>query len=173
MPTPHEGMPAQQLTAPLRLPLLLGRPDRFPSAEAAAHYIAAMIDGEGSVVMRMFSTPRQKWGCLRRVEISNTDWDLIEAFCDACAQVGISRVTVRPKAARKSHWSPAWIAEILRREDFRLIREVVPLQSRRKLAKLDAILVSYRQGTEDWKRRRSESATAGWAKWRAKRAIRS
>lgn len=46
--------------------------------EAAAHYLAAMIDGEGCVYVG------GRAGHKKCVQIANTEWELIEATIDAC-----------------------------------------------------------------------------------------
>jgi hypothetical protein len=108
---------------------------RLQGAEAAA-YLAAMIDGEGSVDFLAGPAAR------RAVYVFNTDPDIIAAVIECCAALGI-RHTFRADtstARRKQGWKVG----IYGREGLEIILGRVPIRSRRKLETLRAAVGSYK-----------------------------
>src|SRR5262249_20840144 len=136
------------------------------SPQVAAAYLAAMIDGEGWITVRQWSTPKQARGCMRVIGIANTERELIDACIDACEQLGIRPRLYEIKRQRPS-WSRKWEIQIIRRDSLRIVRDVVPIQSKRKSAKLDEALASYWWGTAEWRERKSNANRAVWEKRRA------
>jgi len=79
----------------------------------------------------------------RQVSIGNTDMDIIVA-CVACLmELGIPYWIHSRENAERPEWKPLTQVFITRKEGFEMIRELVPIQSSAKLAKLDQILASY------------------------------
>lgn len=91
--------------------------------EAAAHYLAAMIDGEGHVAHRLKAPGSRD----RHITITNTDVDIIAATLEACQVIGLTRVTIRIEAYH--HKTPIYVMRIAGRDQLKRIRDVVPLQS--------------------------------------------
>ncbi len=111
--------------------------DRAFSADEAAAYLAAMIDGEGWI-----GEPRTVFN--RAVRISNTDPDIIDAIRECCAVLGIT-YTVYAVDARKPSWSDQQMVVIAGRDNMRRIHAVVPIRAARKRARLERTLASYRR----------------------------
>ena len=105
---------------------------------AAAAYLAGMIDGEGHVSKGL---PRGN----RRVEIVNTDPDLLAAAGDCCNLLGIEwRVGWRTYARGTK---PCGSLVITGRRNLELLAEHVPLRSTKKRERLVFLLESY-EGVE-------------------------
>lgn len=104
--------------------------------EAAAYYLAAMIDGEGHVS----NLAKKTGGRDRHVTITNTDVDIVAATLEAAQAVGLTRITIRIETAH--HKTPLYVMRIAGRDQLRRIREVVPLQSVKR-HRLREALASY------------------------------
>lgn len=145
---------------------------RFPTQEAAAYYLAAMIDGEGSVSVTYTSSPQQNRRCVRYVEVGNTDSGLIAAFIEACDLLGIeTRTYVKPRPKAHPKWSDGWVVQIGKRESLQIVVDKVSIQSSKKQAKLRELLGSYWRGTEGSRHLKSQAAIKGWEKWRQNREV--
>ncbi len=94
----------------------------------AAIYLAAMIDGEGNVSITSHA---------RYVAVNNTDWDLIEATVECCLALGlhyrVDKCHMKPTDKRQ-----CWRVVITSRKSFEILRDIVPLRSRTKAAKVSA-----------------------------------
>jgi hypothetical protein len=115
---------------------------RFASQEAAAAYLAGIIDGEGHIANR-----RYQGGSARYVEIINTDPLILEAVADACEQLGITYTSFyreRPGDKNVRSRKPQWSFRISRSQDMEVVQARVPLQSE-KAAVLEQALTSYRK----------------------------
>ena len=116
----------------------------FQSSAVAAAYLAAMIDGEGTVAR--FNGDRGRDA--RFVAISNTDHALIAAIEECCNTLGIT-YTVNdesPAGARSrkyNHWTPIRQVRIYGQRNFRLLLAVVPIQAPGKQARLRRLVDSY------------------------------
>lgn len=119
-----------------------------PTADGAAHYLAGMIDGEGTI-----GVYRNPW-VHRSCRIVSTDRELIDACSEACLILGIEhRVrSVSKQPPRKQAWelSIGTIAAL------RVLAERVPLRhigKRKRLAEaLDSVRASYRPPRETLER---------------------
>lgn len=100
----------------------------------AAHYIAAMIDGEGCVVHS---------GHTRNVNIANTDPDLIAAIERCYETLGITYRVVTAKMYDERH-KQRWNVIVSNRESLQIIFDRVPIQASRKVEKLRVVLETYR-----------------------------
>lgn len=101
--------------------------------DQAAHYLAAMIDGEGHVT---------RTGTVRRVGVTNCDPDLIAAVCE-CYDVLEIRYTVRPKRRYKVTHTPCFDVMVESRAGLQTIWDRVPIRSSRKRQRLQEIVDSY------------------------------
>lgn len=100
----------------------------------AALYLAAMIDGEGDIAISHF----------RAIRVSNTDWDLIEATVECCLALGLKyRVDKTHHKPDKPKWRPGWRVVITGKASFEIVRDVVPLRSRAKAAKVAAAVAMF------------------------------
>jgi len=109
------------------------------NAETASAYLAAMIDGEGTVAIPAPSNRN------RVVRITNTDWGLIEAVAECCDVLCVDvRIVERAGTKRPAHWARAWDVVISKREALERLLAMVPLRSTKKLERLKAIVETYR-----------------------------
>lgn len=106
----------------------------------AAWYLAAMIDGEGSVS----NTKRGKYahGYHRGVKIANTDLDLIKATGRACDLLGVAYSIRTVEETRNPAWKPCHYLVIYGRENLIKLLDV-PIQSRGKREKLVESVKTY------------------------------
>lgn len=106
----------------------------------SASYVAAMIDGEGSVYYQL--NYNSGYARSRFVSISNTDDDIINAVSDALSDLDIDHSIYwhYDRRGRK----PLSYVYIMGRESLTKVAELVPIQSKRKQDKLAAALASYR-----------------------------
>lgn len=121
---------------------------RFPTHEAAAYYLAAMVDGEGTIS----GSYHPVTGKLRSryVSVCNTDLEIIAAVESACRALGIVYVC-RTTAPKKSIWKRRFDVIINRRIEIEKFAATVPIQCSRKRKRLAEILESYeRAGYGKW-----------------------
>jgi len=118
------------------------------SKKEAQAYLAAMIDGEGTVSDAYVTS--QRTGHLvrssaRSVRIANTDRTLLVVCGECCELLGIKfRIRERKKTRTiPKHWKKAWDPIISDRESFRRMCAVVPLQSEDKRERLRVLAASY------------------------------
>lgn len=103
---------------------------RFPSREAAAWYLAAMWDGEGSILRSNYD---------RVVSVSNTDETIIAACTDALDLLGIEhRINTYDQKWRNS--LPITRITVNKRAAQEKFAELVPIQCERKQRKLIEVL---------------------------------
>lgn len=113
---------------PLFLPFQLDVPLLDP-----ASYLAALIDGEGSVI---YEAP----GYVRQLKIVNTDLDIVEAAERAYQALDIRyRRYLTPRLDGRK---PIWTLVVCRQTDLRRAAALIPIQSR-KMAKLLTAAGSY------------------------------
>ncbi|MEU2106482.1 LAGLIDADG family homing endonuclease [Nocardia sp. NPDC019255] len=108
------------------------------NADQAAHYLAAMIDGEGWV-----GEPKSKLRN-RAIRIANTDRALIDAITECCDVLGI-HYTVQYQTGRKPGWAPQWWVDITGRASFEIVRDRVPVRAPQKRDRIARTAASYRQ----------------------------
>lgn len=108
----------------------------FTSQEAAA-YLAAMIDGEGTVSVHSARSSN------RTVRIANTDWELILAVEECCALLDIGCVIRKRLPPAKKNWKIGWDVTISGRANLKKVKAAVPLRSPQKIRRLDQLLASY------------------------------
>lgn len=106
-------------------------------AESAASYLAAMIDGEGTV-----SLPSGK-SSTRCIRIANTEPDIIAAVVRCCRILEIKCATYETAPARPG-WRKRWDVTISGKESLQQVLAMVPIQSRRKLYRLKELIKRYR-----------------------------
>jgi DNA-binding transcriptional ArsR family regulator len=106
----------------------------FESLEEAAGYLAALIDGEGSV----YGT-----GHRRAIFVFNSEVSIIKACLEACDMLGINaRARARENAAPMST-VPMWTVSIFGRENLETAERVLRLRSLRKQEALHRAVASY------------------------------
>lgn len=113
----------------------------FPSDEAAAYYLAALIDGEGHVAHRVYPS-----GPVRHIDIVNTDRALIEAAQAACDKLGLKWARYdrdRDGDAITPERKHQWNLRIARRESLERAAEILPLKAPAKRDRLLALIQSY------------------------------
>lgn len=117
---------------------------QFPlwSEQTAAAYLAAMIDGEGTVTN--FRGDRKRHA--RRISISNTDPAIIAAIVACCDVLG---VTYRLRTDLPGRWpskKPQWTAithvAIYGRANFQALLDI-PIQAPEKRRRLHVLVASY------------------------------
>jgi hypothetical protein len=109
----------------------------FKNLDEAAGYLAAIIDGEGSVDKGTPALKRRKG-----IRITNTDFELIDACEKACHLLGIHYIIghappAQPRYRRQRHLS------ILRLADLKLVWALVPFRHIEKRRRLQATLDYY------------------------------
>lgn len=102
----------------------------------AAFYLAAMIDGEGSVSHFLLRRSRM-------VRISNSDLELLEYCEEQCWLLGIA-CRVKPRYKRTNPRKPMYDLYITKRPDLQKVYDLIPFRSAPKRAKLALILSGYR-----------------------------
>lgn len=103
--------------------------------EQAAYYLAAMIDGEGTVAKADGRTNKM-------ARVTNTDRRLIAA-CEECCEALDIAYTVVPRKAYKAHWASGWDLVVSGKENIGRL-SALPLRSLAKKQRLLALLASYR-----------------------------
>lgn len=102
-----------------------------------AGYLAAMIDGEGSVaIARRDGRIKSRYVC-----IVNTDESIIEACEEACRALGITFT----RSCRRERARPLFHVGIYGRANLERLLEVVPLRSGAKAERLREAVESYQQ----------------------------
>lgn len=102
--------------------------------DGAAHYLAAMIDGEGTIGNTGFS---------RHIGIANTDPDIIGAIQRSCEVLGIEYRVVAHKKAQ-AHYRQRWDVIIGKQASMRKVLDLVPMQASCKVERLKIALSTYR-----------------------------
>jgi hypothetical protein len=108
----------------------------FASRDTAAGYLAAMIDGEGTVGLY-----RKPW-VSRAIRITNTERTLIDACSEACLLLGIEHSIDDGRALRSGKTS--WTLTIGKTAALSIVADCVPLRSARKSATLAEALATAR-----------------------------
>jgi hypothetical protein len=117
---------------------------QFPlwSEQTAAAYLAAMIDGEGTVT----NAPGRRARQTRMVSISNTDPAIITATTACCDVLRLTylvrteNVDRYPYAGRRR---PIMHVRIHGRTNFQRLLDTVPIQAPEKRRRLEVIVASY------------------------------
>ena len=128
----------------------------WPCDEAAAYYLAAMIDGEGTVGLTRARQSGHVNGAL--INIYNTDIDLLERSASACRKLGIRfKVIARRKSARAS-WKQGYWLLVTNMESVAIISRRVPVASAEKKRRIEAFM------ERSWiaKRPSKDSFAAAW-----------
>ncbi len=108
------------------------------SRKEAAAYLAAIIDGEGTVSVARGAKP------FRAVRIINTDPDIIEATMECCRRLGIdSRVSVKNIASERKQ--KCWVVTISSKRNIEKVSKL-PIRARSKRERLLKLLSSYTGG---------------------------
>lgn len=131
--------PSTRRTPPAEFPV----PEWSPTPSEAAHYLAAMIDGEGHVDYRPAQGRRTSPN--RRILIVNTEPEIIGAVLSCCAILDISAYTYvkdPPPPRRRS-----WEINITGQRSLRLAA-ALPIRSPRKADTVRAIVASYTQSPQ-------------------------
>lgn len=106
----------------------------FDTREEAAGYLAALIDGEGSVYAQKHR---------RLIQVYNSEEPIIRACLAACKLLGIeARASVREHASVMST-VPMWTVSIYGRANLERVASVLHLRSKRKQKALRAAIASY------------------------------
>ena len=105
--------------------------------DQAAHYLAAMIDGEG-YVPELATSHRY-----RSIRIANTDPDLIAAMHECCDLLGLRYLTI-PLKSKNPRWADGWAVDINGYESLCTVRDFVPIRCKRKLERLNGLIDSYK-----------------------------
>lgn len=113
----------------------------FASDDEAAGYLAAMIDGEGCVTWRAPTSGGTK--VARRVEIYNTDTEIIAAVLAACERLGIGAHAIE-RHHDNPRWKRSYIVTIGRRRGLERLASMVRLRAPGKREKLEQAVESYR-----------------------------
>ena len=125
--------------------------NRFPTDEAAAYYLAAMIDGEGTVRhSKSYINKNGKRTCgTRLIGISNTDSNIIDATTEALDQLGIEYTCKRNVPRKSENHKPISLITIHSRVNLAKVFEMVPIQQKFKQDRLRSLLDSYRRMPSD------------------------
>lgn len=106
------------------------------TAQSAAFYLAAMIDGEGTV------TALTARNSARAVKITNTDFDLITACVECLTALKIT-ARVYERSAKRCVRKRTWDVNVYGRDNLeRLLR--LPFRCLWKKSRVEALLASYR-----------------------------
>lgn len=101
----------------------------------APGYLAAMIDGEGSVTFH-------RAGYSRGVKIVNTDPAIIQACKDCCDYLGIGYTTHQPTVKRLNRKQQT-VLTIYGRANLERLNSVISLQAPEKARRLEELVSSY------------------------------
>lgn len=139
-----------------------GRAERFQMSEREAScYLAGLIDGEGCVYV-----PKTGKSTKRCIQITNTEWDLIEAIVECCDTLGVPFSVT--KQARKPPCNDAWVIMIAGKPNLEKIRDLVPMRSARKRWKLWLAIGRYAKkprGRSGWRRTTDEEIRRRLTRW--------
>lgn len=114
----------------------------FQSEAHAAGYLAAIIDGEGTVTLPQTSIGKRTCFAIR---IANTDWDIIVATTEALELLHIAyRVHQRTFKGRPVHWRTGWDVVIGTRSGLKRLAQTVELRSTKRIERLRTLLASYK-----------------------------
>lgn len=116
----------------------------FPDDQAAAWYLAAMVDGEGSV-SKVYDSYGKRCGN-RHIAITNTDVALIDAVCSALARLGIEHNRHSDPDIRQPHYRLRHEVHVTNYRSLKRFHDVVPIQAPAKKERLEGLLASYRYG---------------------------
>src|SRR3954469_13755639 len=100
------------------------------TCEQAAFYLAGIIDGEGYIKLRRWvagGRTRESWS--RKLEITNTDPEIITATCEALEMLGVSYTLGERKPVANQR--PAWNIAVYGRENYERLRDL-PLRGAKK-----------------------------------------
>lgn len=106
----------------------------FATKDQARYYLAALIDGEGSIIM----------GRTPRVSIANTDPSIILAAYRALKLLGIEN-TITVHTGKQSNWKSCLEVKINRKSEITKVRDQIPVQSHPKLTRLLALDLKYKR----------------------------
>jgi hypothetical protein len=107
------------------------------TAEQAAAYLAAMIDGEGWI-----GEPKNKRN--RGVRIANTDPALISAIIECCMVLDL-HYTVTRAAGAKPHWASQATVHIGGLRSLERVQQLCPIRAPAKQDRLARTLPTFRQ----------------------------
>lgn len=114
----------------------------FDNCEQAAYYLAAMIDGEGSVIFRPIGPKRRSVG--REVRVSNTDEDILEATRTAMRMLGVKFTEYLELGKDERHPRDCMTLRVGSRDSLEIIWSRVPIMATRKRDTLRKCIESYR-----------------------------
>lgn len=109
--------------------------------EQAAAYLAGLIDGEGTVAK-----------VNQAVSMGNTDYEIIEAWQECCAILGLHSTVYGPRQPRGNR-KPYWEVYIRSRDSLRRVLDVVPIRASCKRELLVQALARYKyspQPSREW-----------------------
>lgn len=112
--------------------------------EQAAAYLAAMIDGEGCIYYRRVKLPDGHNQQARVITFTNTDRELVDAVVHCMSLLGIEHSKVTTSQREDKGYKRTWTVEIRKGAAMWRFREQVPIQTKRKIARLDGALETYR-----------------------------
>jgi hypothetical protein len=104
----------------------------FFDAQTAAGYVAAMIDGEGSVSC----TPKH-----RGIRVGNTDMALLDAYEEALGILGVQYTRIQKK--RRPPWKDMAVTSIFGRRNLETILRDVPIRAPEKRRRLKVAVDSF------------------------------
>lgn len=113
------------------------------NSDQAAHYLGAMIDGEGWIGEPRID-PRRGGFQNRAVRIANTDPGLIDAIIECCEVLGIHYTRQHIKRRRPGD-RPSWVVDITGLESLQTIRDQVPIRAIRKRERLQRTIDTFRK----------------------------
>lgn len=105
----------------------------FKNLDEAAGYLAAMIDGEGTVAL---PTAGRKYS--KGVNVANDDEDIVEAVLEAAQMLGLTPFIEKRKRENGKIGHLVWFC---RWADIEKIGRLVPVRSIRKAQKIQRIVV--------------------------------
>lgn len=111
------------------------------SDEAAAAYLAGIIDGEGCVCLWVLKSGRNAGSTRRVVTIGMTDKPLVDLVGRLYDQLGItySRHDRSPGGIRRH----VWTISVQSQASLERLAAIVPIQHPQKIEKLKAVLASF------------------------------
>jgi hypothetical protein len=114
---------------------------RFPDRQAAAFYLAALIDGEGHVGYHRYTSPRP--AVHRYVLVVNTDKGIIDACEEAMTMLGLD---FRSHDRKTLKGRTLYERRVTGRANLETILREVPLQAERKRDTLALAISTYERG---------------------------
>lgn len=103
--------------------------------EAAAAYLAAIIDGEGWILVNIN----------RQVGVFNTDRDIIDAVIECCQILALRHVVQFEERSQRKNRQDGWRVIVTGKDSLIRIRDQVPLRASRKRVKLDEAIAACKQ----------------------------